>query len=116
MHLEKIVLMIEEQKNVVYIPMPKQENANEDVELHSHIGGNDIFNFIYYNLLPHPLLKWKRWVGFFWVKFVIIIPSLTVVFKPLPYLLSHMEKVGGAFFCSKSLRNTSWLYKSYFFF
>jgi hypothetical protein len=61
--------------------VPKQENANEDVEPHAHIGGNDILNFTYYNLLPHPLFKWKRWVGFFWVKFVIIIPSLIVVFK-----------------------------------
>jgi hypothetical protein len=28
--------------------------ASEDVELHAHIDGVDILNFIYYNLLPHP--------------------------------------------------------------
>jgi hypothetical protein len=107
--------MIKERGNVVSIPMPKQENANKDIERHAHIGGSDILNFIYYNLLPHPLLKWRRWVRFFWVKFVIVIPSLIVVFKPLPHLPFHMEKVGGAFFCSKSLSNTSRFYKSYLF-
>jgi hypothetical protein len=115
-HLEKIVLMIKEQKNVVFILVPKQDTANEDVEPHAHIDGSDKLNFTYYNLLSRPFFKWKRWVGFFWVKFVIIIPSLIVVFKPLPHLLSHMEKVGGAFFCSKFLSNTSRFYKSYCFF
>jgi hypothetical protein len=89
--------MIKEQKNVVYVSMPKQDNANENVEPHAHIGGSDILNFTYYNLLPHPLFKWKRWVGFFWVNFFFVIPSIIVVFKPLPHLLSHMEKVVGHF-------------------
>lgn len=33
-NLEKIILMIEEQKNVVPTPMLEQENANEVVEPH----------------------------------------------------------------------------------
>jgi hypothetical protein len=33
----------------------------------------------------------------------------------LPYLPFPCEKVGGAFFCSKSLSNTSRFYKSYIF-
>jgi len=108
--------MIKEQENAVYVLVPKQENANEEVEPHAHIGGSDIFNFTYYNLLPHPLFKWRRWVGFFLFKFFIVIPSLIMVLKPLPHLLSYMEKVGGAFFCSKSLSDTSRFYKSYCFF
>jgi hypothetical protein len=41
--LEIIILMIKDQENVVLIaPLPKQNNANEDVELHAHIDGGDI--------------------------------------------------------------------------
>jgi len=37
MVLEIIILMIEEQENVVFVVvMPKQDNANEDVELHAY--------------------------------------------------------------------------------
>ncbi len=45
-------------------------------------------------------------MGFFFVKFVIAIPSLFVVFKPLlaPPSFS-MEKVGGAFFSFKFVCN-----------
>lgn len=35
-NLEKTILMIEEQENVVPIPMLEQENANEVVEPHEH--------------------------------------------------------------------------------
>ncbi len=35
-NLEKTILMIEEQENVVPTPMPEQENANEVVEPHEH--------------------------------------------------------------------------------
>jgi hypothetical protein len=41
--LKKIILMIEDQENtVLIIPLPEQENANEDVEPHAHIDGGDI--------------------------------------------------------------------------
>ncbi len=43
MDLERTILMIIDQENVVHVvPLPKQENANEDVELHAHIDGDDI--------------------------------------------------------------------------
>ncbi len=36
-------LMIKDQKNVILTtPLPKQENANEDVEPCAHIDGSDI--------------------------------------------------------------------------
>jgi hypothetical protein len=72
--------------------MSKQENVNEDVEFHAHIDGGDILNFTYNNLK-------ERWVGFFFfVKFVITMLSLIVVFKPLPHHPSPCDKVGGEFF------------------
>jgi len=41
--LKKIILMIEDQENaVLVVPLPEQENANEDVGLHAHIDGGDI--------------------------------------------------------------------------
>jgi hypothetical protein len=41
--LKKIILMIKDQENAVLIvPLPEQENANEDVEPHAHIDGGDI--------------------------------------------------------------------------
>jgi hypothetical protein len=43
MDLEKNILMIKEQENVIFIdPLLEQENANEDVEPHAHIDGSDI--------------------------------------------------------------------------
>jgi hypothetical protein len=55
MDLEKIILMIKEQENVIFIaplleqenvifiaPLLEQENANEDVQPHAHIDGSDI--------------------------------------------------------------------------
>ncbi len=42
MDLEIIILMVEQQENVVVVPLLKQENANEDGELHAHIDGCDI--------------------------------------------------------------------------
>jgi hypothetical protein len=43
MDLERIILMIKDQENVVHVaPLPKQENVNEDVEPHAHIDGGDI--------------------------------------------------------------------------
>jgi hypothetical protein len=42
-YLERIILMIEDQGNVVFaIPLPKQKNANEDVEPCAHIDGGGI--------------------------------------------------------------------------
>jgi F0F1-type ATP synthase gamma subunit len=41
--LERTILMIEDQENIVHvIPLSKQENANEDVEPHTHIDVGDI--------------------------------------------------------------------------
>jgi hypothetical protein len=96
--------------------MPKQENANEDVELHAYIDGGDILNFTYNNLSPHPSSQNERMGGVFFVKIVITMPSLIVVFKPLPHRPSPCDKVAGNFFCSKSLRNTLKLHKLYCFF
>ncbi len=43
MDLEITILMIKDQENVVLaIPLPKKNNANEDVEPHAHIDGGDI--------------------------------------------------------------------------
>ncbi len=43
MDLEKTILMIEDEENVVLVtPQLEQENANEDVEPHAHIDGSDI--------------------------------------------------------------------------
>jgi hypothetical protein len=99
--LEKTILMIEEQENVILTPMSEQENANEVVEPHANIDGGDILNIIYYNLLPHPSFQVEKMGGVFFVNFVIIIPSLIVVFKPLLHLPSLCEKVGGEFFLLK---------------
>jgi hypothetical protein len=60
-NLEKAILMIEKQTNVVLILVLEEENTNEDVELHAQIDGGDILNFLY-NLLPHTSYQ----VGFFW--------------------------------------------------
>jgi hypothetical protein len=43
MDLERIILMMEDQENVINIaPLSDQENANEDVDPHAHINGGDI--------------------------------------------------------------------------
>jgi hypothetical protein len=43
MDLERTILMIIDQENVVHVvPLLEQENANEDVEPHAHIDGGDI--------------------------------------------------------------------------
>jgi hypothetical protein len=93
--------MIEKQENVVHVLMPKQDNENEVVEPHAHIDGGDILKFTYYNLLSHPSSQ-----VVFLVKFVITVPYLIVVFKPLPQLPFSCEKVGGAFFLFKVFGNT----------
>ncbi len=101
--------------------MLEQENANEDVKPHTHIDGANILNFTYYNILPHPSFcpssQVERMGGglVLFVKFMIAIPSLIMVLKLLPHLLSPCEKVGGAFFGLESLSNTSRFYKSYYF-
>ncbi len=66
--MEKIILMIERQKNVVPIPMLEEENTNEDVEPHAQIDGGDILNF-FYNLLPHPSFQVERMGGVFYCQF-----------------------------------------------
>jgi hypothetical protein len=40
--LERITLMIENQHVAYVVPLPKQKNANEDVQPHAHIDGDDI--------------------------------------------------------------------------
>jgi len=61
--LEKTILMIKEQENVVHVLVLEQENVNEDVELHAHIDGVKILNFIYYNLLFHASSQVERMGG-----------------------------------------------------
>jgi len=78
--------MIKDQQIVA----PGQENANEDVKLHAQIGGGDILYLIIINCPTHPLYL-KGWVGFLFVKFVIVIPSLIMVFKPLAAPLTHSQ-------------------------
>ncbi len=58
-HLEKTILMIERQENVVPILVLEEENTNEDVEPHVQIDGSDILN-LFYNLLPHPSSQMER--------------------------------------------------------
>jgi predicted DNA repair protein MutK len=53
-----------------------------------------------YNLFTHPTFLFEKMGGVFLGKFVIVIPSLIVVLKFLPHLLSPCEKVGGAFIFS----------------
>ncbi len=80
--------------------MPKQENGNDVVEPHAHIDGGDILNFTYCNLLSHTSFQ-MFFFFFFGVKFVIMIPYLIVVLKPLAHLPSAYEKVSGPFFLLK---------------
>ncbi len=68
--LEKTILMIEKQENVVLILMLKEENTNEDVEPHAQIDGGDILNFLY-NLLPHPSSQVERMGGVFFSFFLL---------------------------------------------
>jgi hypothetical protein len=43
MDLEKTILIIKEQENVIFIaPLLVQENANQNVQPHAHIDGSDI--------------------------------------------------------------------------
>jgi hypothetical protein len=85
MDLERTILMIEDQENVVLVvPLPKQENANGDVELHAHIDGGDIaIELDLLQLLPHPSFQMERMGEVFFVKSVFATPSLIVVLKPL---------------------------------
>jgi hypothetical protein len=83
-----------EQKNVTIVRKPGED---EHVIGHVEIDVGDIFILIC-NLLPtHPLYL-RRWVGFFFGKFVFAIPLLIMVIKLLPHLPFPCEKVGGAFF------------------
>jgi hypothetical protein len=90
--------------------MPKQENANEDVKLQAYIDGGDTLNSLIIIYHPTHLLKLKG------CHFVITMPSLIVVFKPLPHRPSPCDEVVGNFFCSKFLGNTLKLHKLYCFF
>jgi len=65
-NLEKTILMIEKQTNVVPILVLEEENTNEDVELHAQIDGGDILNFLY-NLLSHTACQ----MGFFFTIFLL---------------------------------------------
>ncbi len=59
------------------------------------------------NCPTHPLYL-KGWVGFFFVKFVIVIPFLLMVLKPLvaPPSFSMWKGGWGIFFLSKFIGNT----------
>jgi hypothetical protein len=77
----------------------EQKNANEDVEPHGHIDGGDVLNLTYYyNLLPPIFSSGEDGWSFFWSKFVIAIPFLSMVLKPLLHFPFPCEKVNGAFF------------------
>ncbi len=91
-HLEKTILMIKRQKNVIPTLMLEEKNTNEDIEPHAQIDGSDILNFIY-NLLPK--------VGvFFLVNCFVAIPLLIIFLKPhlCPTFLLHMKRWVGHFF------------------
>jgi hypothetical protein len=62
--LEKTILMIGRQEDVVPPFMLEQENTNEDVELHAQIDGGDILN-LFYSLLAHPSFQMERMGGVF---------------------------------------------------
>ncbi len=67
MDLERTILMIEDQENVVHVvPILEQKNANEDIEPHVHIDGGRIaieLHLLY--LLPHPFSQVERMGGIF---------------------------------------------------
>jgi len=50
--LEKIILMIKRQENVIPTLVLEEENTNEDIELHAQIDGGDILNFFYKFIAP----------------------------------------------------------------
>ncbi len=103
--LHKTIEMIVEQENVTLFLVLEQDNENEHVIKHVDIDASDILNLTY-NLLPYTFFLFERMGGFFFCQFVIAIPSLIVVLKLLPHLPSPCEKVGVAFFWSKTLGNT----------
>jgi hypothetical protein len=70
-------------------------------------------NFIYYNLLPRPSFQVERMGRVFFVKFVITIPSLIVVLKPLLHLPFPCEKVDEELFLLKVSRQYLRLCKLY---
>jgi len=69
--LEKIILMIERQKNVIPTLMLEGENTNEDIEPHAQIDGSDILNFLY-NLLPHPSFQVEMMSGVFFLSILLL--------------------------------------------
>ncbi len=53
--------MVEEQENIVVLPLLEQKNANEDGEPHAHIDGGDITIELHLlQLLPHPSFQIER--------------------------------------------------------
>jgi len=66
--LEKNILMIERQKDVVPLLVLEEENTNEDVEPHVQIDGGDILN-LFYNLLLHLSSQMERMGGVFFCQF-----------------------------------------------
>jgi len=109
--MQKTILMIKQGK-VIPNSMPKQKNRgltllpNEHVVPHVDIDEGEILNFTYYNSLFHPSSQVEKMgqVFFFFVNFLVAIPSLIVVSKLLPHLPSPCEKVGGALFWVKVCR------------
>jgi len=70
-NLEKNILMIERQENVVPPPVLEENNTNEDVEPHAQIDGGDILN-LFYNLLPNPSSQVEKIGGIFLVNFLLL--------------------------------------------
>ncbi len=93
MDLEITILMVEEQENIVVLPLLEQENANEDGEPHAHIDGSDI--------APPILSNGEEGCNFFGSNLRLqYLPQLWSLNLCLPHLPSPCEKMGGAFlFC-----------------
>jgi hypothetical protein len=62
--LEKNILMIKKQEDVIPLLMLEEENTNEDVKPHAQIDGGYILNFLY-NFLPYPSSQVERMGGVF---------------------------------------------------
>jgi len=69
--LEKTILMIERQENVIPTLVLEEENTNEYIEPHAQIDGSDILNFLY-NLLPHPSFQVEMMSGVFFLSILLL--------------------------------------------
>jgi hypothetical protein len=66
--LEKYILLIERQKDVVPLLVLEEENTNEYVEPHAQIDGGDILN-LFYNLLLRLSSQMEKMGGVLFCQF-----------------------------------------------